>query len=202
MNAYLPSLAKESPEVVKAYAEFRATQDNHHHEYEDESVSDNLAEPLVRNSDSEFQLRKSHYEAAFSRATSRISSSGIALGYGAGIFLLFIALIPVTKMKGTTFSLRLAISLSGIWWAVFSIPALMWLPGGQGQGQGSQVESDEDAVWVDTDTRQVVPAGKWSLWKEIAAAWKRLGGMLRWSEIKKLQNTFRFLAAWFLLSDG
>jgi len=26
--------------------------------------------------------------------------------------------------------------------------------------------------------------------------------MLRWSEIKKLRNTFKFLAAWFLLSDS
>jgi len=26
--------------------------------------------------------------------------------------------------------------------------------------------------------------------------------MLRWTEIKKLRNTFKYLAAWFLLSDG
>jgi hypothetical protein len=26
--------------------------------------------------------------------------------------------------------------------------------------------------------------------------------MLRWAEIKKLRNTFKYLAAWFLLSDG
>jgi len=33
-------------------------------------------------------------------------------------------------------------------------------------------------------------------------AWKKLGHMLRWGEIKKLKNTFIYLAAWFLLSDG
>ncbi|KAE9390055.1 MFS general substrate transporter [Gymnopus androsaceus JB14] len=203
MNAYLPSLAKESPEVVEAYAEFRNAQDDDaHHTYEDELevVDDNnvdVAEPLVHNRNREVTDNlKSRYETAFSRATSRISSFGIALGYGAGIFLLFVALIPVTMMKGTTFSLRLAISLSGIWWAVFSIPALIWLPGAQ------SLPAEEDAVWTDAAMGNAVPAGKWSLSKEIGAAWKRLAGMLRWSEIKKLRNTFKFLAAWFLLSDA
>ena len=34
------------------------------------------------------------------------------------------------------------------------------------------------------------------------AAWKHLGLMLRWSQVKQLQHTFRYLPAWFLLSDG
>ena len=39
-------------------------------------------------------------------------------------------------------------------------------------------------------------------WTVCVAAWKRLGMMLRWSQIKRLQHTFRYLFAWFLLSDG
>ena len=38
--------------------------------------------------------------------------------------------------------------------------------------------------------------------REIVRAWKRLGQMLKWREIKRLRNTFVYLAAWFLLSDG
>lgn len=49
------------------------------------------------------------YNEALSRATSRISSKGIAIGYAAGIGLLLLLLIPVTLLKGSTFSLRLAI---------------------------------------------------------------------------------------------
>ncbi|KAJ3730644.1 autophagy-related protein 22-like protein [Lentinula raphanica] len=199
MNAYLPSLAKESPEVVKAYASFRnaegsvsvlgtETDDNNGHEAIDQPLIHRPTTQAVQN-------LKSQYEDELSRTTSRISSFGIALGYGAGIFLLFVALIPVTIMKGATFSLRLAIFLSGIWWAVFTIPALIWLP----SGQNNALIDDEDAVWVDVET---VAAGKWSLWKEVVAAWQRLGGMLKWSEIKRLRNTFKFLAAWFLLSDA
>ncbi|KAJ3864698.1 autophagy-related protein 22-like protein [Lentinula novae-zelandiae] len=199
MNAYLPSLARESPEVLKVYANLRNAEESAlvlENEAEPDDNNEAVAQPLVRNTTTdEVQELRSHYENELSRTTSRISSFGIALGYGAGIFLLFVALIPVTLMKGSTFSLRLAISLSGIWWAVFSIPALLWLPSG---GNSSSVD-DDDAIWVDTEN---VTAGKWSLWKEILAAWKRLGGMLRWSEIKKLRNTYKFLASWFLLSDA
>ena len=54
------------------------------------------------------------YIAALSCATSRISSQGIALGYVAGILPLLLALVPVSQMHGSTFSLRLAIGLSGL----------------------------------------------------------------------------------------
>jgi UMF1 family MFS transporter len=125
---------------------------------------------------------------------SRISSLGIAMGYGAGICLLIVALIPVTKLHGSTFSLRLAIGLSGIWWAVFTIPAALWLPGGSAAAAAA---SDEGAAWQESSAD-----GTWSAGREIVAAWKRLGGMLHPREIKRLRNTFKYLAAWFLLSDG
>ena len=110
---------------------------------------------------------------------------GIALGYGAGICLLIVALIPVTKLNGSTFALRLAIGLSGIWWALFSIPAAIWLPSPPFTSMEGAVDHKEKNVG-----------------KEIVAAWIRLINMLRLAEIKRLRNTFKFLAAWFLLSDG
>jgi len=57
---------------------------------------------------------------------------------------------------------------------------------------------DEAAVWLEDSHVDV----KWNLRREIVGAWKRLGAMLRWREMKKLKNTFLYLAAWFLLSDG
>ncbi|KAG8215701.1 autophagy-related protein 22-like protein [Butyriboletus roseoflavus] len=196
MNAYLPSLARESPEVIEAQNELDKTSgspdvpattsidlDSEHTLFTDpESVS----APLLGTSgtaspDSRARHRKA-YAAALSRATSRISSLGIASGYGAGILLLLLALVPVTQLHGSTFSLRLAIGLSGVWWMLFSIPAAIWLPGASVLAFGGE--------------------DKWTVRSEVAAAWKRLGVMLRWSQIKRLQHTFRFLAAWFLLSDG
>lgn len=167
---------------------------------------DNASEPLLssRHEASEQEVHpitagvatlSEAYNTALSRATSRISSQGIALGYAAGILLLVIALVPVTLLHGTTFSLRLAIGLSGIWWAVFSLPAAAWLPSGK---KTKEVRVEGEEAWgAEDDSKE-----EWSTGKEIVKAWKRLGNMLRWREVKKLRNTFKFLAAWFLLSDG
>jgi UMF1 family MFS transporter len=40
------------------------------------------------------------------------------------------------------------------------------------------------------------------VWQQVKLAWARLGQMLRPAEIRKLRNTFWYLGAWFLLSDG
>ncbi|KAG5337659.1 hypothetical protein C0989_009100 [Termitomyces sp. Mn162] len=184
MNAYLPTLAKESPEVCQILAEFEDAQEARPSTTPDEN-SDHPDSPLINHdTTSELDILRAKYEAELSRVTSRISSFGIALGYGAGIFLLIIALIPVTLLQGSTFALRLAIGLSGVWWAVFTIPAAIWLPG------SGVVELSDPSP------------GQWSMKREVFAAWKRLGNMLRWTEIKKLRNTFKYLSAWFLLSDG
>ncbi|KAG6848694.1 hypothetical protein H0H93_014822 [Arthromyces matolae] len=209
MNAYLPTLAKESPEVQRILFEIEDSSQgvahiSHTPTLPDES-SENPDSPLIRQdtttttslNEHELHTLRIKYDTELSRVTSRISSFGIALGYGAGIFLLIIALIPVTLLHGTTFALRLAIGISGIWWAVFTIPAAIWLPGGGGGGGDGSVgegglSSADDASF----------SGQWNTKREIIAAWKRLGNMLRWSEIKRLRNTFKYLAAWFLLSDG
>lgn len=118
MNAYLPSLAKCSPEVVQLLEELEEIPDNgpaadNHERSSDEA----LREPLLLSAtpDESIKSVRKKYDTALSNAISRISSLGIALGYAAGIFLLIFALIPVTKLHGSTFSLRLAIGLSGIW---------------------------------------------------------------------------------------
>ncbi|PBK63698.1 MFS general substrate transporter [Armillaria solidipes] len=196
MNAYLPSLAKDSREVAELRSQLEASQDAGDSDLADTSHAEGIEEPLISRTRVESSELRAHYDNELSRATSRISSLGIALGYGAGICLLLVALIPVTKLKGSTFSLRLAIGLSGIWWAVFSIPAAVWLPGPTTLATSG---ASEGAIWIDNLD---IPDGKWSIRAEAIAAWKRLGGMLRWQEIKKLRNTFKYLAAWFLLSDG
>ena len=78
---------------------------------------------------------------------------------------------------------------------MFSFPAALWLPG----ASTNVSPNDEAPIW--TDAPEIVK-GKWSTRREVAAAWKCLGGMLNPREIKKLRNTFIYLAAWFLLSDG
>lgn len=173
LNSYLPGLARQSSEVVALHQELVQEEDEPELEGEDNS---NLLGHKTLSIDDQKKL-----DVAVSKATSRISGHGIALGYGAGIFMLCLTMIPVIQMKGSTFSLRLAIGISGIWWFIFSIPAALWL--------SSPVDKEEETK-------------EWSTKREIIAAWKRLGSMLHPREIMRLRNTFKYLAAWFLLSDG
>lgn len=201
MNAYLPMLAQSTEEVHKLKTEIQvySLSEEPVAPTESEGQEDPLlprSQPSNGESDQHMTTLLSEYHAKLSSATSRISSQGIALGYAAGITLLALTIIPVTKLGGSTFSLRLAIGLSGIWWAVFSLPAALWLPG------VSPPSAQVGSAWdIEPGASEGNPA-KWNVWREILNAWKRLGNMLRWGEIKKLRNTFQYLAAWFLLSDG
>jgi len=142
----------------------------------------------------------------FSRATARISSLGIALGYAAGILLLLVTILPVQRAGGSTNALRFAIGGSGAWWALFSIPALLLLPGAREfeESQKASVTEEREGLLTSEPASEAAPvvATEWAVRKEVVDAWKRLGDMLRWENIRRLRNTFRYLAAWFLLSDG
>lgn len=179
LNAYLPSLARNSEEVTEAAAALADV--SRSIELSDEAEDSENAGLLASGTPPALVDAKVEYTKALTTATSRISSRGIATGYLAGILLLIIALIPVTKLKGSTLSLRLAIGMSGVWWGFFSLPAAVWLPSGSVSAEAPE---------------------KRAVWRQILFSWRRLGGMLRWTEIKKLRNTFKYLAAWFLLSDG
>lgn len=141
-----------------------------------------------------------------SRATARISSLGIALGYTAGISLLLVTLLPVQHAGGSTNSLRFAIGGSGAWWALFSIPALVLLPGvgGSEEAQNVGVSEEHEGLLASEVASEAAPvvATEWTVRREVVDSWRRLGNMLRWQNIRQLRNTFRYLAAWFLLSDG
>jgi UMF1 family MFS transporter len=218
MNAYLPMLAREDAKVRDAWQELKAAEiracvpgegDAEESEEREEatapllasqvqptmpSPSSNLGSVTSYHQTSSIPSLRSAYTSILSVTTSRISSTGIALGYASGIVLLFVALVPVTMMHGSTFALRLAIGMSGLWWAVGSVPSWLWLP-----GSNEEVEEGGDAAgagnkWGGQE--------EWKLRREVWKAWKRLGRMLRWREIQRLRNTFWYLAAWFLLSDG
>ncbi|CDO69733.1 hypothetical protein BN946_scf184697.g5 [Trametes cinnabarina] len=213
LNAYIPTLAQGAQEVVAAranlvrllrsngsgiVAEPRRSEDTHGESFD-------VHEPLLSQFSEETMPEdarkwKAEHDQVLSTTTSRISSQGIALGYASGIVMLLLALIPVQAMKGSTNSLRLAIGLSGVWWALFTIPAAAWLPGGSSVSQTPIVlgGANEEIEGVSSVAEQ----RSWSMKREIVRAWKRLGQMLRWREIKRLRNTFVYLAAWFLLSDG
>jgi hypothetical protein len=202
LNAYLPLLARESDEAAAARNALLAAGGS----VDPARTSlDELAAPLLREaSDAHGEAAvepmdgdAAAYATAVSAATARISSQGIALGYSAGIALLLLALIPVTLMKGSTLSLRLAIGASGLWWALGTLPAAGWLPAGT-EAADEPGEADE---WSARPAGRVVSARKHVL-RDVGRAWARLVATLHPKEVAQLRNTFKYLAAWFLLSDG
>ncbi|KAI0354428.1 autophagy-type protein 22 [Trametes cingulata] len=215
LNAYIPTLAQGAQEVVTARANLlrllRApsvpVDAEPRQSAEAHEAASEAHEPLLGRASEEEHAQartaKAEHDKVLSTTTSRISSQGIALGYAAGIVMLLLALIPVRAMKGSTDSLRLAIGLSGIWWALFSLPAAAWLPGASATPQGAIVlPEDGEGGDIGVARPRAEDERDWSMAREIARAWKRLGQMLKWREIKRLRNTFVYLAAWFLLSDG
>lgn len=166
LNAYLPGLARSAPEVVAL---------------EPSSLPSRTEEEHQKVTDSQ-----DAYQQAVARSTARISAQGIAIGYASGISLLLLCMVPVTVLGGSTWSLRIAIMMSGIWWCLGSFPCAAWLKSEGDTGTESRRRAD----------------GEHGVGREILEAWKRLGQMIRPREMKRLKHTFWFLAAWFLLSDG
>ncbi|EGG02195.1 uncharacterized protein MELLADRAFT_91511 [Melampsora larici-populina 98AG31] len=153
LNSFIPSISKTQPEVIKIKSRL---------EEEIGSIELNL---------------KEEYEIVLSNTISKVSSNGISIGFTAGILCLFVSLIPVTIRNGDTTSLRWAVGCSAVWWAIFTIPAAIWLP-----------PSD----WkLNQSFHQIFNPKK---------SWQEFAKMLR--SRKKLKHTFYYLMAWFLLSDA
>jgi len=73
-----------------------------------------------------------------------------------------------------------------------SLPAAIWLPGADGTEVNCE-QGEEDGTRTSRNEN-----------RERMEAFDShgVGTMLTWSEVLKLKNTFKYLAAWFLLSDG
>lgn len=130
------------------------------------------------------QLKKTYLET-LNQYTSHISLLAIAIGYSGGVSVLIPSFLVVVAMDGTSFSLRLAVALSGAVWGLATLPAARWLgslKGWRGEGGGKE--------------------GKISWLGEIGNSWRSLGSMLRPREVGRLKETFWFLLSWMFLSDG
>ncbi|KAI9053813.1 hypothetical protein LZ554_002761 [Drepanopeziza brunnea f. sp. 'monogermtubi'] len=115
--------------------------------------------------------------------STQISSTGMGIGYSAGLFLQCVCIVVIFSLKSTTFSLRLVLFIIGAWWFIFTIPAALWLRPRPGPPLRSG-PNGENRTWL----------------AYIAHAWKSL-----WRTIKlarRLKDITLFLGAWFLLSDA
>ncbi|KAI1390092.1 autophagy-related protein 22-like protein [Hypoxylon trugodes] len=115
--------------------------------------------------------------------STQISAQGIGIGYGAALFVQCASIMILVGMGSSTWSQRVVLFFIGAWWAIFTIPAAIWLrprpgpPLPESRHQGSR-------AWL----------------SYIAYSWKNLYRTVKLA--RRLVDICLFLASWFLLSDA
>lgn len=194
LNSFLPLLVRHHPEVSHADAQDAAP------DSEDSEQGQGLeAESAM--GDSTAALLPSDPRAgphAISRVRTReeltsqelnlstqISAKGIGTGYIAGLFVQCVAIVILIRMKNTTWSQRIVLFVIGAWWAVFTVPAALWLRPRPGPPLPAS-SSHKGAVraWV----------------SYTVYAWKSLFRTIQLA--RRLVDIVLFLGGWFLLSDA
>ncbi|OAA64972.1 Major facilitator superfamily transporter [Cordyceps fumosorosea ARSEF 2679] len=117
------------------------------------------------------------------KLSTSISSTGIGIGYIAALFVQCVAIGIIIAMKNTTWSQRVALFVVGCWWAIFTIPAALWLRPRPGPPLTINGRT-EGISWI----------------SYFLYSWKSLLKTVRVA--RRLLDIMLFLAGWFLLSDA
>ncbi|KAF3047129.1 Autophagy protein 22 [Didymella heteroderae] len=126
-----------------------------------------------------------------------ISSKGVGYGYIAAVFVQVIAIGILFGFSKTAFgkahptvSMRVILFVVGLWWAVFTIPTLLWLR----PRPGSPLPANQDRSFGKQPTK--LKRFLYYLSFSLGSFWTTLRRAIR------LRQTLLFLISWFLLSDA
>lgn len=129
--------------------------------------------------------------------SANISSKGVGYGYIAAVLVEIVAILILFGFSKTSIQkthpslpMRVILLMVGVWWAVFTIPTLLWLrprPGPPLPTQHERAFSSKPSKF-----RKFLYYTSFSL--------ESFWGTLR--RAVKLRQTLLFLVAWFLLSDA
>lgn len=187
LNSFLPLLVRHHPRTQGLDTESTSHSGGTILEPDDqvETEEDN------RNASSAAALLPQTDYASFEKATSielevstRISSTGIGIGYCAGLFVQCAAIALLVILGNTTFSLRLVLFMVGLWWFIFTIPAALWLRPRPGPSMPLDSKTNATRTWVGYTVH----------------SWTSLYRTLK--HAMRLKDITLFLLAWFLLSDA
>ena len=179
LNSYLPLLASKHPSIRNGQGATRAS--------EEAFLSHSSGD--VTDSD---QSPANKHQLLESQLSIRISSKGVGIGYCAAILVQCSSIVLLYSFSGSSVAksspslpLRTVLFMVGLWWFVFTIPAVFWLrqrPGppltirSHGRNPFRSCFSYVSFAWL-------------SLWRTIQVA-------------VRLRQARIFLLAWFLLSDA
>ena len=196
LNSFLPILVRRHPSIDGRNQDSSTARPTGYgapeiDEEDNDEESHEPSEALLRTSPARqvalSQISKNSASPQLQLST-RISSYGIGIGYLAAVIVQTLGIVIVIVMglgpSSTTFTLRLVVSLVGLWWFVFTFPAALWLRPRPGPPLSYTSKDGQNRTW----------AGY------VAYAWKSLFKTLR--RARHLKDVLLFLAAWFLLSDA
>ena len=200
LNSFLPLLVRHHPSVLASAdartpdlaasdSESQPLEDSAQFDTDTEHAYDSRAALLPgRPSDAGVPVsRVRTHEARTSEElnlSTRISATGIGIGYIAALFLQCVAILILVRMKNTTWSQRVVLCVIGAWWAVFTVPAAMWLRPRPGPPLPSATTKRGVRAWI-----------SYTIY-----AWKSLFRTVQLA--RRLVDIVLFLGGWFLLSDA
>jgi MFS transporter, UMF1 family len=185
LNSFLPLLVRYHPSIERGPPVDLAQEGNHEYvEHEDHAITSSTSGLITRGVDDNGQAAEAPPELISPelKLSTKISSTGIGIGYIAGLFVQVVAVGLVVLTGSTLLSLRLVLMLVGLWWFVFSIPAAMWLRPRPGPPLPNEL------------------TGRFAWVSYVTYAWKALFKTI--GHARKLKDIVIFLCAWFLLSDS
>lgn len=188
LNAFLPLLVANHPSEsdLKSFSS------------ESSASLDQELESFNPNGDSGVRQRAHPDKLAKDlKRSASISSKGVGYGYIAAVFVEVIAIGILFLFSKTSFgkahpsfSMRVILFVAGVWWAVFTIPTLLWLR----PRPGPPLPIDHDRTFAKQASR--VRHFLFYLSFSLRSFWSTLCRAFR------LRQTLLFLVAWFLLSDA
>ncbi|KAK4192767.1 putative autophagy-related protein 22 [Podospora australis] len=192
LNSFLPLLVRHHPDLSHSNA--RALDDDED-DLEDSTLNGSGAEQPMLDSTAALLPREDGASITKIRTraeltsnelnlSSHISARGIGIGYLAALFLQCVAIFILIQMKNTTWSQRIVLFVIGAWWAIFTIPAAMWLR--PRPGPPLPASSSQNGV-------RALVAYTFNAWKSLFRTMKLAS---------RLVDIVLFLAGWFLLSDA
>ncbi|KAL1593444.1 Autophagy protein 22 [Nothophoma quercina] len=188
LNAFLPLLVANHPSEssLKSF------------DTESSTSFDQELESFNPNGDSGMRRRASPDKLAKDlKRSAVISSKGVGYGYIAAVFVEIIAIGILFLFSKTafgkahpSFSMRVILFVAGLWWAIFTIPTLLWLK----PRPGAPLPTSQDRSFSQQPSR--IQRFLYYLSFSLRSFWTTLRRAIR------LRQTLLFLISWFLLSDA
>ncbi|RAR13431.1 autophagy-related protein 22-1 [Stemphylium lycopersici] len=190
MNAFLPLLVANHPDNNNtARKPFSSDEDM---DVEMESLNPANGPSSAHRSDPDKLSRDLERSA-------QISSKGVGYGYISAVLVEVFSILIIVGFSKTslsktspTLSIRVILFVVGLWWAIFSIPTLLWLR----PRPGPPLPSQQHATFTGTKQTSRLKTFLFYTSFSLRSFWKTLKKAIR------LRQTLLFLISWFLLSDS